>query len=91
MTDATPKDYQQILHQIHADVVLERLRDYVDPDGDGPAKAATDLNYLAHHLLVGDAPASIHSENIENLLKDDAIRELIKQSIRNLTTAREES
>lgn len=91
MTDATPKDYQEILHQLHADVVLERLRDYVDPNGDLPEKTISDLNNLTQRLLKEDSSPSIDRTEIEKLLKDGEIRELIKQSIRNLTTAREES
>ncbi|MEQ8853623.1 hypothetical protein [Gimesia sp.] len=85
MTDKLPQEYQQIFHQIHSDIVLGRLRDYLDPDGDVPEIIATDLNDLAQRLLVDDAPASIDRKDIKKLLKDDAIRELLKQSIRHLT------
>ncbi len=91
MTDEPKQDHQEILHQIHADVLLGRLKDYVDQDGDVPEKDATDLNNLTERLLVHDSSPSIDRKDIEKLMKDDAIRELVKQSIRNLITAREES
>jgi len=90
MTDEPKQDYLEILHQIHADVFLDRLRDYVAQDGDVPDKVASDLNDLAQRLLVQDASPSIDRKDIEKLLEDDAIRDQLKQSIRNLTTAREE-
>ena len=91
MTDGPKQDYQEILHQILSDIVLKRLRDYVDPDVEVPAKDLTDLHNLAERLLVQDASPSIDRKDIEKLLKDDEIRELLKQSIRNMTTASEES
>ena len=90
MTDEPKQDHQEILNQIHAEIVLERLRDYVAQDGDVPEKDATDLNYLAQRLLVGDTPACIDRKDIEKLLESDEIRDQLKQSIRNLTTPREE-
>ena len=90
MTDKLSQEYQQILHQIHADVFLDRLRDYVDPDGDVPDKVASDLNDLAQRLLVQDASPSIDRKDIEKLLEDDEIRELLKQSIHNLIQSQPE-
>ena len=84
MTDSIPKDHQEILNQIHADVFMDRQRDHLDPDGDVPDKVASDLSDLARRLLVTDAPVSIDRKDLEKLLEDDAIRDQLKQSIHNL-------
>ena len=84
MTDSTPQDYQEALHQIHAEIVLERLGDYVDSDGDAPDKVASDLSDTVRRLLIEDASPSIDSEYIRKILKDDEIRDQLKQSIRRL-------
>lgn len=84
MTEALKQDHQEILNQIHSDIVLDGLRDYVDPDGDVPEKVASDLNDLTERLLVHDSSLSIERTKIEKLLEDDEIRDELKQSIRNL-------
>lgn len=58
MTDSIPKDYEEALYQIHADVFLERLRDFVAQDGEVPDKVTSDLNDIVRRLLVEDAPPS---------------------------------
>lgn len=84
MTDAAPITHQEILHQIHSDIVLERLRGYVAQDGHVPEKDATDLNDLTERLLVHDSSLSIDRKDIEKILEDGEIRDQLKQSIRNL-------
>lgn len=84
MTEPYPHEYEQLLHQIHADVFLERLRDYIDPDGDVHEKATSDLSDLAERLLMEDSSLSIDSEYFQKLLEDDEIRDQLKQSICDL-------
>ncbi|QDU05931.1 hypothetical protein V6x_56750 [Gimesia chilikensis] len=77
MSEEIPTEYQEILHQIHSNVFLERLKDHLDPvdrrylnEGD-----ASDLNDLVRRLLVEEASPSIGSEVIQKLLGDDGIRD----------------
>ncbi|MAX38399.1 MAG: hypothetical protein CME33_17735 [Gimesia sp.] len=84
MSEPIPQDYQEILHQIHADVFLERLRDYVAQDGDVPDEVTSDLKDIVRRFLMEDASPSIDNEDIQKLLVDDEIRDQLKQSIRHL-------
>ena len=84
MSEPNPPEYLQLLHQIHSDVFLERLRDYIDPDGDAPENDESVLSDLVRRLLMEDTSPSIDRKDIEKLLEDDEIRDQLKQFIRHL-------
>jgi len=86
MSETNPQEHEQILHQLHADVLLDRLKDYLAPDCKSKLheKDASDLKDIVRRLLAEDASPSIESEGIEKILKDDAIRDQLRQSIRHL-------
>lgn len=84
MTKNYPHEYEQVLHQIHADVFLERLGEYIKPDGEVPDKVTSDLSDLVRRLLMEASSPSIDRKDIQKLLKDGEIRDQLKQSIRNL-------
>jgi len=84
MSEPNPQDYQEALNQIHADVFLERLGDYVDSDGNVPDKVTSDLSDLVRRLLMEASSPSIDRKDIEKLLEDEEIRDQLKQSIRHL-------
>ena len=84
MTDSIPQGYQEILHQIHSDIVLERLEEYVDLDGDIPDKVTSDLSDLVRRLLMEASSPSIDRKDIVKMLGNGEIRDQLKQSIRHL-------
>lgn len=84
MPAENPKDRQEILNQLHSDVFLNRLKHHLDGESNLSEKDASDLNDLARRLLVQDASPTIDTEDIQKLLKDDDIRDQLKQSIRHL-------
>ena len=86
MTETNPQEHEQILHQLHADVLLERLKDYLDPDCKSKLheKDASDLKDIVRRLLAEDASPSLDSEDIQKVLVDCEIQNQLKQSIRHL-------
>lgn len=90
MTETYPPEYEQLLHQIHSEVFLERLRDYIDPDGDVPENDESDLSDLVRRQFLEDAPASIDLKDIEKLLENEEIRDQLNQSIRPLIKSQSE-
>lgn len=89
MSEPNPQEHEQLLHQIHSDVFLERLKDYIDPDSRSKLhkKDASDLNDIVRRLLIEDSSPSIGSDDLEMLLKDDAFRDQLKQSTHHLSNS----
>lgn len=90
MTENHPQEHEQILHQLHAEIVLERLRDYVAQDGNVPDKVTSDLSDLAERLLMEDSSPSIDRKDIEKMVKNGQMRDQLKQSIRILINSQSE-
>lgn len=86
MPEGIQKEYQEILHQIHSDVFLERLKDHLDSDGrtDFLENDASDLLDLARRLIGDDVPALVDDEVIQKLLEDSEIRDDLLKATRSL-------
>lgn len=84
MIQIHPQEHEQILHQLHAEIVLERMGDYVDSDGNAPEKDESDRRDLDRRLLMEASSPSIDRKDIEKILGNGEFRDQLKQSIRHL-------
>ncbi|QDT24435.1 hypothetical protein [Gimesia chilikensis] len=86
MPDDIPNDYQEILHQIHAEMFLRRLKHHLDPASEITMNEniVSDLNDLDLRLLVQDESPSTDSEVIQKFLEDDEFRDNLLMATRTL-------
>lgn len=85
MTVKHPQDYHKLLHQIHSEVFLERLRDCVDPDNRSKVlqEGYSDLTARVQHLI-NDSPSSIDKEAVEKILVPEEGQNDLWKATRNL-------
>lgn len=79
MPDGIPKDYQEILNQLHSNVFLNRLKNHMESDGrsDLNENETSDLIELSRRLQMQDASSSIDGKAVEMLLEDEDLFQAI--------------
>ena len=81
MSERIPTEYQEILNQIHSNVFLDRLKDYLDDGTNLNENGSSDLINLARRLQVQDTTSSFDSEDIQKLLEDKEFRDYLLEAI----------